>query len=127
MERPTEFEFADPYELLNTGDGVYRLVAHGVPVASYSVKSWGSSAECIRAAWKRAYGSNLPDAGEIETIMSLVPDRIEPVEGKPLSQQIVDAAWPIAGGNHQDAEFWWAVSFAALVAERIVSGDGRTQ
>lgn len=56
---PPQWEFDAPYELINHGE-YYMLRAHGVNIASYSVKAWRSAQECIEAAWNRAYSKPLP-------------------------------------------------------------------
>lgn len=52
---PRPFEFDHPYTLVNRGDGVFMLSAHGINVASFSVESWKSEQACIEAAWAHAY------------------------------------------------------------------------
>lgn len=58
---------------------------------------------------------------DLADILSFIPETIDrPDNGKSLASHIMDSAWPMAGGNHQPAEFWWAVAFAANIAERLV-------
>ncbi len=54
---PKPFEFDHPYSLTNKDDGWFTLHAHGVPIASYSVKAWKTEQACIEAAWAHAYAS----------------------------------------------------------------------
>lgn len=66
---PAEFEFDYPYELIRGGDEWFMLRAHGINLASYSVKAWGSESNCIRAAWMRAYsGHTAYDETELVTL-----------------------------------------------------------
>lgn len=61
---------------------------------------------------------------DFSDILSLIPKTIDrPDDGKGLASQIMDAAWPMAGGNHQPADFWWAVAFAANIAERMAGAS----
>jgi len=49
------FEFDHPYTLRRQTGGAFMLDAHGITVASFDPKSWGSEQACIEAAWSHAY------------------------------------------------------------------------
>ena len=54
---PNPFEFDHPYTLRSKTGVAFMLDAHGICVASYDPKSWGSEQACIEAAWAHAYAS----------------------------------------------------------------------
>lgn len=71
-------------------------------------------------------------------LLSLIPDEIEvpPVTERGIAGQVLDVAWPLCGGNHQDADFWNIFSFAVNLtlkiaaltsAEKAGVGDGDDQ
>ncbi len=56
-EMPKPFFFDHPYSLTHSDDGIFTLTAHGIPVASYDVKTWKTAQACVEAAWAFAYTS----------------------------------------------------------------------
>ena len=56
-----------------------------------------------------------------EDVASLIPDTVDipPMTDRGPAGQVADAAWPIAGGNHQPYEFWHAVNFGILLTLKM--------
>lgn len=57
-DAPEQWYFDAPYSASFNGSGDdtwLGLKAHGMLVASYSVKEWGSEQACVEAAWRHAY------------------------------------------------------------------------
>lgn len=68
----------------------------------------------------------LPIAGEgkaHDELLSLIPDEIDipPMTDRGVAGQVLDVAWPLCGGNHQDADFWNIFSFAVHLTLRVSS------
>jgi hypothetical protein len=58
MEAPEKWTFDAPYTASFNGSGDdtwLGLKSHGMLVASFAVKQWGSEQACIEAAWRHAY------------------------------------------------------------------------